>query len=237
MSRTGYSRVLLKVSGEALAGDQSYGIEPKILNEVARQIVDLSRRGLQVAIVIGGGNIVRGMSIAAEGGDRVIGDHMGMLGTVINSVALGDAIRRAGGRSHVFSSVSMPSICDTFTQRGAIAALEGGATVICAGGTGNPFFTTDTAAALKAIELKCDVMLKGTKVDGVYSADPAKDPSAERFDAISHEDALARDLRVMDTAAFALARDNGLPIIVYALSDKEGLVGVIEGRTPSTRVG
>ena len=144
MSRTGYSRVLLKVSGEALAGDQSYGIEPEFLNSIARQIVDLTRSGMQVAIVIGGGNIFRGMAVAARGGDRVIGDHMGMLGTVINSLALGDAIRRAGGRSHVFSSVSMPSICDTFTQRAAIAALEGGATVICAGGTGNPFFTTDS---------------------------------------------------------------------------------------------
>ncbi|SDG78112.1 UMP kinase [Pelagibacterium luteolum] len=237
MSRTGYSRVLLKVSGEALAGDQSYGIEPLFLNDIARQIVDLTRMGIQVAIVIGGGNIFRGMAVAAKGGDRVIGDHMGMLGTVINSLALGDAIRRAGGRSHVFSSVSMPSICDTFTQRGAISALEGGATVICAGGTGNPFFTTDTAAALKAIELKCDVLLKGTKVDGVYSADPVQDPTAERYETISHEDVIMKDLRVMDTAAFALARDNGLPIIVYALSADDGLVGVIEGRTPSTRVG
>lgn len=237
MSETGYSRVLLKVSGEALAGDQSYGIEPEFLNAVARQIVDLSQQGVEVAIVIGGGNIFRGMAVAAKGGDRVIGDHMGMLGTVINSLALGDAIRRTGGRSHVFSSVSMPSICDTFTQRGAIAALEGGATVICAGGTGNPFFTTDTAAALKAIELRCDVLLKGTKVDGVYSADPEKDPSATRFETITHEEVIIRDLRVMDTAAFALARDNRLPIIVYALSTPEGIVGVLEGRAPSTRVG
>src|SRR5690606_32907107 len=231
------SRVLLKVSGEVLAGDQSYGIEPQFLNAIARQIVELTRQGIQVAIVIGAGNIVRGMTIAAKGGDRVIGDHMGMLGTVINSLALGDAIRRAGGKSHVFSKESMPSICDTFTQRAAIAALEGGAVVICAGGTGNPFFTNDTAAALKPIELRCDVLLKGTKVDGVYSADPEIDPTATRFETISHEQVIAQDLRVMDTAAFALARDNGLPIIVYALSDEQGLVGVIEGRTPSTRVG
>eukprot|EP00873_Tetraselmis_striata_P030400 jgi/Tetstr1/450664/TSEL_037700.t1 len=225
----------IKVAGYVLFA-LGEGIE-KQESDFAAEIVDLARAGMQVAIVIGGGNIFRGMAVAAKGGDRVIGDHMGMLGTVINSLALGDAIRRAGGRSHVFSSVSMPSICDTFTQRAAIAALEGGATVICAGGTGNPFFTTDTAAALKAIELRCDVLLKGTKVDGVYSADPEKDPSATRFDAISHEEAIAQDLRVMDTAAFALARDNGLPIIVYALSDKEGLVGVLDGRTPSTRVG
>lgn len=237
MSGSDYSRVLLKVSGEALAGDQSYGIEPKFLNAVAQQIVELTSRGVEVAIVIGGGNIFRGMAVAAKGGDRVIGDHMGMLGTVINSLALGDAIRRAGGRPHVFSSVSMPSIADTFTQRAAIAALEGGATVICAGGTGNPFFTTDTAAALKAIELRCDVLLKGTKVDGVYSADPEKDPLATRYTAITHEEVIAQDLRVMDTAAFALARDNHLPIIVYALSAREGLVGVLNGEAPSTRVG
>src|SRR5690606_11159461 len=160
----------------------------------------------------GAGNIVRGMTIAAKGGDRVIGDHMGMLGTVINSLALGDAIRRAGGKSHVFSQVSMPSICDTFTQRAAIAALEGGATVICAGGTGNPFFTTDTAAALKAIELRCDVLLKGPKVDGVYSADPHKDPTATRFDEISHEEVIAQDRRIrggslLGVASAGTARD------------------------------
>lgn len=237
MAHQNYKRILLKVSGEALAGDQSYGIEPAFLNDIAGQVVELSRRGVEVAIVIGGGNIFRGMAVAARGGDRVVGDHMGMLGTAINALALGDALRRAGGKAHVFSSVAMPSIADTFTQRGAIAALESGAIVICAGGTGNPFFTTDTAAALKAIELGCDVLLKGTKVDGVYSADPMIDPSAERFETISHDEVIERDLRVMDTAAFALARDNALPIIVYALSSSNGLVGVLEGETRSTRVG
>lgn len=237
MSKTTYSRVLLKVSGEALAGDLSYGIEPEFINNIARQIVDLANLGVQVAIVIGGGNIFRGMAVSAKGGDRVIGDQMGMLATVINSLALGDAIRRVGGKSHVFSSVSMPNIADTFTQRGAIAALEGGAIVICAGGTGNPFFTTDTAAALKAIELRCEVLLKGTKVDGVYSSDPEKDPSATRFDVISHEEVIQRDLRVMDTAAFALARDNKLPIIVYSLATPGGIASVLEGKAPFTRVG
>lgn len=237
MAQSGYKRILLKVSGEALAGDQSYGIEPDFLNSVARQIVEAAESGVQIGIVIGGGNIFRGMAVAAKGGDRVIGDHMGMLGTIINSLALGEAIRKQGGKSHVFSSVTMPSIADTFTQRGAIAALEGGAVVICGGGTGNPFFTTDTAAALKAIELRCDVLLKGTKVDGVYAEDPAINPKAERFDYISHEDVIQRNLRVMDTAAFALARDNQLPIIVYALDSAEGLVGVLEGRGRSTRVG
>lgn len=237
MVKSGYKRILLKVSGEALAGDQSYGIAPTFLDEVARQIVALSQSGVEIGIVIGGGNIFRGMAVAAKGGDRVIGDHMGMLGTVINALALGDAIRRNGGKSHVFSSVTMPSIADTFTQRGAIAAIESGSVVLCAGGTGNPFFTTDTAAALKAIELRCDVLLKGTKVDGVYSDDPATNPSATRFDTISHDDVINRNLRVMDTAAFALARDNALPIIVYALDVAEGLVGVLEGRGKSTRIG
>lgn len=237
MSGKAYKRVLLKVSGEALAGDQAYGLDPVFLDKVAAQIVDLAKSGIEVAIVIGGGNIFRGMAVAAKGGDRVIGDHMGMLGTVINALALGDALRRNGGKSHVFSAISMPSIADTFTQRGAIAALEGGAIVVCAGGTGNPFFTTDTAAALKAIELRCDVLLKGTKVDGVYDSDPVKNPDAQRFDAIGYDDVIIRDLRVMDTAAFALARDNRLPIIVYALDSAGGPLGVIEGKTPSTRVG
>lgn len=237
MAVSGYKRVLLKVSGEALAGEQAYGIESAFINRVAKQIVDLVQAGVQVAVVIGGGNIFRGMAVAAGGGDRVIGDHMGMLATIINALALGDAIRRNGGRPHVFTSVSMPSVADTFTQRAGMAALDGGAVVICAGGTGNPFFTTDTAAALKAIELRCDVLLKGTKVDGVYDSDPKLNPDAKRFDAITHEEVIARNLRVMDTAAFALARDNGLPIIVYALDNAGGLPGVLSGKTPSTRVG
>ena len=237
MTASAYKRVLLKVSGEALAGEQSYGIEAEFLEKVARQIVDLSRSGVQIAIVIGGGNIFRGMSVAAGGSDRVIGDQMGMLATVINALSLGDAIRRLGGKSHVFSNVSMPTIAETFTQRAGIAALDGGAIVLCAGGTGSPFFTTDTAAALKAVELKCDVLLKGTKVDGVYDSDPAKNPDAKRFETISHEDVITRNLRVMDTAAFALARDNRLPIIVYALDAEQGLKGVLDGTTPSTRVG
>lgn len=237
MAKSEKKRILLKVSGEALAGDQSYGIEPKFINSIAKQIADTAAAGYQIGIVIGGGNIFRGMAVAAQGGDRVVGDHMGMLGTVINSLALGEAVRQHGAKSHVFTSVTMPSIADTFTQRGAIAALEGGAVVICAGGTGNPFFTTDTAAALKAIELRCDMLLKGTKVDGVYAEDPETNPNAERFDTISHDDVIARNLRVMDTAAFALARDNKLPIVVYALDSAEGLAGVLEGQGKCTRIG
>ena len=237
MAASGYKRVLLKVSGEALAGEQAFGIESAFLDEVAGQIVELAKTGVQVAVVIGGGNIFRGMAVAASGSDRVIGDQMGMLATVINALAVGDAIRRLGGKSHVFSNVSMPTIAETFTQRAGIAALENGAVVICAGGTGSPFFTTDTAAALKAVELKCDVLLKGTKVDGVYDSDPATNANATRFETISHEEVIARNLRVMDTAAFALARDNRLPIIVYALHAEQGLSGVLNGTTPYTRVG
>jgi len=237
MAKSAYKRILLKVSGEVLAGDQSFGIEPQFLKAMAGQIAEASRSGVQIAVVIGAGNIFRGMAVAAKGADRVTGDVMGMLGTVINSLALGDAIEQAGAPVKVFTNVPMPTVADTFTARDATAALADGYVVVCAGGTGSPFFTTDTAAALKAIELRCDVLLKGTKVDGVYSEDPKKNPKAQRFETISHEEVIARDLRVMDTAAFALARDNGLPIIVYALGDDEGLMGVLAGRTRSTRVG
>ena len=233
----GYKRILLKVSGEVLAGDQSFGIEPKFLHGIAGQIADAAKSGVQIGVVIGAGNIFRGMAVAADGTDRVTADLMGMLGTVINSLALSNAIGRAGAKSKVFSALTMPSVADSFTARAAKAALDEGYVVVCAGGTGNPFFTTDTAAALKAIELDCDVLLKGTKVDGVYSEDPMKNPDALRYETISHEEVIARNLRVMDTAAFALARDNGLPIIVYALDDKEGLMGVLTGKTKSTRVG
>jgi uridylate kinase len=199
--------------------------------------VGAHKAGVQIAIVIGAGNIFRGMAVAAKGADRVTGDVMGMLGTVINSLALGDAIEQKGVPVKVYTSVPMPTVADTFTARDANQSLADGFVVVCAGGTGNPFFTTDTAAALKAIELRCDVLLKGTKVDGVYTEDPKKNPKATRYETVSYEEVIARDLRVMDTAAFALARDNGLPIIVYALGDKEGLMGVLAGRTKSTRVG
>ena len=237
MAKSAFKRILLKVSGEVLAGDQSFGIEPDFLHSMADQIADAARSGVQIAIVIGAGNIFRGMAVAAKGADRVTGDVMGMLGTVINSLALGDAIEQKGVPVKVYTSVPMPTVADTFTARDATAALNDGFVVVCAGGTGNPFFTTDTAAALKAIELRCDVLLKGTKVDGVYSEDPKKNPKARRYETISHDEVIARDLRVMDTAAFALARDNGLPIIVYALDDKAGLKGVLAGQARSTRVG
>lgn len=232
-----YKRILLKVSGEALAGDNSFGIEPPFLQAVAAQIAEVARAGTQVAIVVGGGNIFRGMAGAADGTDRVTADLMGMLGTMINALALSNAITRQGVKSKPFSAATMPSVADTFTARDAKQALEEGFVVVLGGGTGNPFFTTDTAATLRAIELECDVVLKGTKVDGVYSADPKKDPTATRYDQIGYDEVISRNLKVMDTAAFALARDSAMPIIVYALDDAARLSGVLEGRGLSTRVG
>ena len=232
-----YKRILLKVSGEALSGDQTFGIQPEFLGGVAQQIAEVTKTGVQMAIVTGGGNIFRGMAVAAQGGDRVTADMMGTLGTVINALALAGALTQIGVKAKVFSATTMPSVADTYTARAAKAALEDGYVVVLGGGIGNPFFTTDTAAALRAIELECDIVLKGTNVDGVYSADPKKDPNATRYDQISHDDVISQNLRVMDTAAFALARDNNLPIIVYALDDKEGLSGVLAGRVRSTRIG
>lgn len=232
-----YKRILLKVSGEALSGDQQFGIQPEFLDGVARQIADVAKAGMEIAIVTGGGNIFRGMAVAANGGDRVTADMMGTLGTVINALALAGALTNAGVKAKVFSATTMPSVADTYTARAAKAALEDGYVVVLGGGIGNPFFTTDTAAALRGIELECDVVLKGTNVDGVYSADPKKDPNATRYEQISHDEVIKQNLRVMDTAAFALARDNNLPIIVYSLDDKEGLSGVLAGRVRSTRVG
>jgi uridylate kinase len=232
-----YKRILLKVSGEALAGDNSFGIEPPFLQAVAKQIADLARSGTQVAIVVGGGNIFRGMAGAADGTDRVTADLMGMLGTMINALALSNAITRQGVKSKPFSAATMPSVADTFTARDAKLALEEGFVVVLGGGTGNPFFTTDTAATLRAIELECDVVLKGTKVDGVYSDDPKKNPDAVRYSQIGYDEVIARNLKVMDTAAFALARDSHMPIIVYALDEPAGLSGILEGKGMSTRVG
>lgn len=237
MAKSTYKRILLKVSGEALSGDQSFGINPEFLGKVAEQIGEVTRAGIAVAIVTGGGNIFRGMSAAAEGADRVTADMMGTLGTIINSLALASALTRSGIKAKVFSAITMPSIADSYTARAAKAVLEEGYVVVLGGGIANPFFTTDTAAALRAIELDCDVVLKGTNVDGVYSEDPKKNPQAQRYDTISHEEVIARNLKVMDTAAFALARDNGLPILVYALDDKDGLMGVLTGKTRNTRVG
>ena len=235
--RTKYKRVLIKVSGEALAGDNSTGIDPLFLNKVAKEIISLANKNIQIAIVVGGGNIFRGISVAAKGGDRVTGDNMGMLATVINAIALADAIKQNGAKAHVFSSISMPKIADDFTQRDGLKAIQNGEIVICAAGTGNPFFTTDTAAALKAIELGCDILLKGTNVDGIYSEDPKQNPNAKRYDSLTFDEAINKNLKIMDMAAFSLARENNLPILVYSIKQQEALIGVLEGKVKSTYVG
>lgn len=231
------SRILVKISGEALAAERDSGVDPGRIDMVARQLVKVAEDGTRIAVVIGGGNFVRGLAAANRGADRVVADQMGMLGTMINSLALADMVHRLGGAARVFSAIEMPRVAETFTARGARAAMDAGETVVCGGGTGNPFFTTDTAAALRAVELGCDAVLKATKVDGVYDADPVTNPGARRLDTITHEDAMARDLKVMDMAAFAIARDNRLPIIVFSLDAEGGIAAVLAGSAPSSRVG
>lgn len=232
-----YKRVLLKLSGEALMGRREYGLDNDMVGAIANDVKAVVAMGVQVSVVIGGGNIFRGVSGAASGMDRAQADFIGMLATVMNALAVQSALEKRDCPTRVQSAIPMASVCEPYIRRRAERHMEKGRVVIFAAGTGNPFFTTDTAAALRAIELECDVMLKGTKVDGVYSEDPKKNPDAQRYETISHEEVIARDLKVMDTAAFALARDNGLPILVYALDDEGGLMGVLTGRTRSTRVG
>jgi uridylate kinase len=229
-------RILLKLSGEALLGSQSYGIDDTAVARFASQIAAVARDGTEIAIVIGGGNIFRGIAVAAQGGDRVTGDHMGMLATVMNALALEAALVREGAEARTMSAIEMPSICETYVHRRAAAHLSNGAIVVLAGGTGNPFFTTDSGAALRALELECDALLKGTQVDGVYSADPRKDPRATRYDHVTFQEAISRGLAVMDTAAFALARDNGLPIIVFNVHEVGTLARIVAGEAVGTLV-
>ena len=232
-----YGRILLKLSGEALAAGQGSGIDAHLVQRVAHEVAQIHGLGVQIGIVVGGGNIIRGGTASGQGIDRVAGDHMGMLATVINCLALQDALEKSGLQTRVTTAIRMDSIAEPFIRRRAIRHLEKGRVVLFAAGTGNPYFTTDSAAALRAIEIHADVLLKATKVDGIYDADPVKVPTAKRYDAVSYREVLDRELKVMDTAAFALARDNGLPILVYSLDDKEGLMGVLSGKTRSTFVG
>lgn len=212
-----YRRVVLKASGEALMGEQGFGIDVSVADRLASDIAEARELGVDVGVVIGGGNIFRGVAVASAGGDRVTGDHMGMLGTVINSLALRTSLRKIGVDAVVLSAIAMPEICESFSQRKAMAYMNSGKVVVFAGGTGNPFFTTDSAAALRAAEIGADALFKGTLVDGIYSADPKKDADATRFDRITHDDVLGLGLTVMDTAAVALARENHIPIIVYSI--------------------
>ncbi len=229
-------RVLLKLSGEALIGEQSFGIDDNAVRAFAAEIAAVARTGTEIAIVIGGGNIFRGMAIAAQGGDRVTGDHMGMLATVMNALALEAALVREGLDARAMSAIEMPSICETYIHRRATWHMNKGLIVVLAGGTGNPFFTTDSGAALRALELECDALLKGTQVDGVYTADPRADPSAELYEHVTYQEAIAKGLAVMDTAAFALARDNGLPIIVFNIHEPGALARIVAGEAVGTLV-
>lgn len=224
-----YKRILLKLSGEALMGDDSYGINRDTIDRIVSEIAEVVRLGVEVAVVIGGGNIFRGVAVASKGGDRVTGDHMGMLATVINSLALRTSLVKIGVDAVVLSAIAMPELCESFSQRQATAYMDQGKVVIFAGGTGNPFFTTDSAAALRAAEIGADALFKGTQVDGVYSADPKKDSSATRFERIAHAEVINRGLSIMDTAAIALARENNIPIIVYSIHEKGGFGEILRG--------
>ena len=234
--RTKYNRILLKLSGESLMGHQGYGIDRQRLDEYASQIARVVAGGVQVSIVIGGGNIFRGLQGAAKGFDRVKGDQMGMLATTINSLALSSALEAIGQPARVLTAINMFPIGEQYSNRRAIDAMNHGEVAIIAGGTGNPFFTTDTGSALRGIETGADVMLKGTRVDGVYTADPEKDPSATKFSEISYDEVLSRGLHVMDLTATALCKENGLPIIVFDMDTPGNLEKVLAGEPIGTLV-
>ena len=236
MAEEAFQRILLKLSGEALLGKEDYGIDPDIIHRIAVEISDVTRLGIQVAVVIGGGNIFRGAGLAESGIDRVTGDHMGMLATVVNSLALQDALESIDADARVMSAVSVHDVCEDYIRRRAIRHLEKGRIVICAGGTGNPFFTTDTAAALRAIEIGADIVLKATKVDGVYSADPVKDPSAVRFDRLGYDQVIESKLGVMDANAIVLCRGQEMPIRVFNVFDEGNLVRIMQGEPIGTLV-
>jgi uridylate kinase len=225
-----YRRVLLKISGEALMGDRDYGLDPVVVARIADEIKSVHALGAEVCVVIGGGNIFRGVSGAAVGMERASADYMGMLATVINSLAMQNELERRGVSTRVQSAISMQSVCEPYIRRRAVRHLEKGRVVIFGAGTGNPFFTTDTAAALRASEMGCHALLKATKVDGVYDADPHLVRGAKRFERLTYHDVLARDLQVMDAAAVSLARENGIPILVFSIFEDGGFSEVVQGR-------
>jgi uridylate kinase len=230
-------RVLVKLSGEALAAPDGYWLYAQTLAALAADIAAATRTGVEIAVVIGGGNIIRGARMSQAGWiDRPTADSMGMLATVMNSLALETALNAAGVSARTMSAVSMPTICETYARQPALHYLDRGQVVVLAGGTGNPFFTTDTAAVLRAAELRCDAVLKATQVDGVYSADPKSDPNAVRFERLSHDEAIQRDLKVMDTAAFALARENRLTVIVGSVHAPSSVASILAGTSPATIV-
>ena len=235
-SKPAYRRVLLKASGEALMGQQGFGIDVSVADQIAADVAEARSMGVEVGIVIGGGNIFRGVAVASAGGDRVTGDHMGMLATIINSLALRTSLVKLGVDAVVLSAIAMPELCESFSQRKASAYMDEGKVVIFAGGTGNPFFTTDSAAALRAAEIGADALFKGTQVDGVYTADPKQDPTAQRYERISHDEVIRDGLAIMDTAAIALARENNIPIIVFSIHEKGGFGAILRGQGRCTVV-
>ena len=236
MNRPSFTRVLLKISGESLAGDQGYGIDPQTINAIAKEISDVVAQGVQLALVIGGGNIFRGLAASSKGMDRASADYMGMLATVINSLAMQDALEKQGVSTRVQSAIAMQEVAEPYIRRRAMRHLEKGRVVIFGAGTGNPYFTTDTAASLRAMEINAQVILKGTKVDGVYSADPKKDPDAVKLPELTYIDVLKKGLQVMDATAISLCMDNKLPIIVFDLTTAGNIKKVINGEAIGTIV-
>jgi len=231
-----YRRVLLKLSGEGLMGEREFGLDADTLERIARDVHEVVALGVQVCLVIGGGNLFRGVSAAAEGIERTSADYMGMLATVMNALALQSVLEKKGLQTRVLSAIPMTTVCEPYIRRRAVRHLEKGRVVIFAGGTGNPFFTTDTAAALRAVEMNCDALLKGTQVDGVYSADPKRTKDAKRFDRLTYQEVLAKDLKVMDAAAIALARENKVPILVFSIHYPGAFAKVLAGTGTFTTI-
>jgi uridylate kinase len=231
-----YKRVLLKVSGEALMWDQAFGIDTDVLERTAEDIAEVVKAGVELCLVIGGGNIFRGVSLAGRGMERASADYMGMLATVMNALAVQGALEKIGVYTRVQSAIPMEAICEPYIRRRALRHLEKGRVVLFAAGVGAPFFTTDTGAALRAAEMGCDALFKGTSVDGVYTADPKKDPEAERYDTLSYQEVLARDLRVMDSSAVSLMRDNRIPIVVFSIKERGNFLKVLKGEGVYTTI-
>jgi uridylate kinase len=231
-----YRRVLLKISGEVLMGDGEFGLNPETVDRIAGDIAQVHESGIELCLVVGGGNIFRGVSVAAQGMERASADYMGMLATVMNALALQSALEAHDVPTRVLSAIPMSTVCEPYIRRRAVRHMEKGRVVIFAAGTGNPYFTTDTAAALRASEMDCDCLMKGTKVDGVYTADPEKDPSAERFDSLTHFDVLQKDLKVMDAAAITLCRENDIPILVFSIQNAGEVFRVLQGEGQFTTV-
>ena len=236
-SKTAFKRVLLKISGEALMGDQGYGLHPPTVERIAREVKSVHDMGVEICMVIGGGNIFRGLQGSAQGMERTTADYMGMLATVMNALAMQAALEGLGIHTRTISAIPMDQVCEPYIRRRAVRHLEKNRVVIFAAGTGNPYFTTDTAATLRANEMACEAIFKGTKVDGVYDMDPMKHAEAKRYDRISYDDVLQKNLKVMDASAIALARDNNLPIIVFSLDEPGGFKGILAGEGTYTRVG